>query len=80
MHDLVSNLILQARLTRLALCGANVSRVSGFVYCVEGTNVIRYNPNGTADVVKSEIEMNESLNVAQKALLLQNRRSRIRAL
>jgi len=79
MYDLVSAMMLQARLVRLAHVGANFSRVGGFHYYVEGTKVIRYNPDGRADVVESAIEANESLNMAQKALLRQNRRAALRA-
>jgi hypothetical protein len=75
MQDFVSNLMLQARLLRFAHTGANVTRIAGFEYRVEGTSVIRYNPDRSASVVESPIEITESLNLSQKALLRQNRRA-----
>ncbi len=80
MEDLVSNLMLQARLLRFAYTGANMSRIAGFEYRVEGTSVIRYNPDRSASVVESPLEIGESLNLSQKALLRQNRRAALRIL
>lgn len=58
----------------------NCNEVCGFMYCVEGTEVIRHGPGISRSTVISQIEIEDSLTSYQLALLQQNKQNQKPAL
>lgn len=56
----------------------NCNEVCGFMYCVDGPDVVRYGPGWSRSTVLSPVEIEESLTKYQKELLHQNRRAAFR--
>lgn len=57
----------------------NCNEVCGFIYCVQGMEVVRFGPGIARITVWSDTEIEESLTKYQKELLHRNKRAAIRA-